>query len=281
MSQTLRYKRRLMIKLRYKAGKDRFMKVMKKEQAFRIGTGFFSVERYRPGLIFENDSSDDWAFGPIALIDHARLKKGLKIKMHEHTNDEILSYVHTGEMLHEDSDGSEVWVTPARTMMMNAGDSFYHQESAKYGDVDMLQVIIRPREADMPSKVQFAERKIKQTGDWHLIAGPGEIDPPLEIRQAVVIYDAHGKAGQQLELPRFNGMTPFLYMMEGRAEADGSVLEKGDAVSEDTETLSTVNLVEDSTVVLFLADLRAEMTYAGAFSGPKNEADKRSDLPFM
>ncbi|WP_051087877.1 pirin family protein [Salinicoccus albus] len=257
------------------------MNVMKKDQAFRIGTGFFSVERYRPGLIFENGSSDDWAFGPIALIDHARLKKGLKIKMHEHTNDEILSYIHTGEMLHEDSDGSKVWVSPARTMMMNAGDSFYHQESAKYGDVDMLQVIIRPREADMSPNVQFAERKIKQTGEWHLVAGPGEIDPPLEIRQAVVVYDAHGKAGQQLELPRFNGMTPFLYMMEGRAEADGSVLEKGDAMSGEAKTFPILNLVEDSIVVLFLADLGAEMTYAGSFSGPKNEADKRADLPFM
>ena len=49
----------------------------------------------------------DTAFGPLAIIDHAVMKKGLTIKMHEHVNDEILSYISSGVMHHKDSAGFE------------------------------------------------------------------------------------------------------------------------------------------------------------------------------
>ena len=42
------------------------------------------------------DNVADTAFGPLAVIDHAVMKKGLTVKMHEHVNDEILSYLSTG-----------------------------------------------------------------------------------------------------------------------------------------------------------------------------------------
>src|SRR5690625_133989 len=57
--------------------------------------GSFSITRIEPGLILGN-KPEDTAFGPLANIDHAVMKKGLTIKMHEHVNDEILSYVSSG-----------------------------------------------------------------------------------------------------------------------------------------------------------------------------------------
>ena len=51
--------------------------------------GPFTITRVQPGDIFGNNTADT-AFGPLAIIDHAAMKKGLTIKMHEHVNDEII-----------------------------------------------------------------------------------------------------------------------------------------------------------------------------------------------
>src|SRR5690554_5905349 len=92
-------------------------------QPFR---GPISITRIEPGNIFENKGTD-FAFGSLAIIDHAVMKKRLTIKMHEHVNDEILSYLSTGVMYHKDSAGLEVPITPGKLMMMNAGKSFWHE----------------------------------------------------------------------------------------------------------------------------------------------------------
>lgn len=47
--------------------------------------------------------------------------------MHEHINDEILSYMWKGKMLHKDSSGEKVMISPNKHMLMGAGKSFFHE----------------------------------------------------------------------------------------------------------------------------------------------------------
>ena len=46
--------------------------------------------------------------------------------------------------MHEDSTGQRVELSPRRPMMMNAGRSFFHEESTPDVPVEMLQIFIRP-----------------------------------------------------------------------------------------------------------------------------------------
>ena len=92
-------------------------------QPFR---GPFSITRVQPGDILGTESTDT-AFGPLAIIDHAVIKEGLTIKMHEHINDEILSYIYSGVTHHKDSAGFESPIARGKLMMMNAGASFWHE----------------------------------------------------------------------------------------------------------------------------------------------------------
>lgn len=66
------------------------------KQPFR---GPISITRVQPGDILERNQ-EDTAFGPLSIIDHAVMNKNLMIKMHEHVNDEILSYVWRGTIHH-------------------------------------------------------------------------------------------------------------------------------------------------------------------------------------
>jgi len=56
------------------------------------------------------------------------MKKGLTIKIHEHVNDEILSYVSSGVMHHKDSADFDAPIARGKLMLMNAGESFWHEE---------------------------------------------------------------------------------------------------------------------------------------------------------
>jgi quercetin 2,3-dioxygenase len=53
--------------------------------------------------------------------------------MYEHFNDEILSYMYHGNMLHEDSYGKSELISPTKNVQMGAEKSFFHQESASRG----------------------------------------------------------------------------------------------------------------------------------------------------
>ena len=170
-------------------------------------------------------------------------------------------------MQHTDSAGNEERVHENRLMMMGAGSSFFHEEFFPEGDAEMLQVFIRPEQADLEPQVQFWNRELPYHDDWQLLAGPAALEAPLTIRQAVAVYDFHSKeALENLYLPQIEGMTPWLYVMDGSLEIDGRTLKKGDAV---TGGVRQVSLAKDSHLVLFLIQEDAPMTLAGNFSGVK------------
>ena len=196
-------------------------------QPFR---GPFSITRIHPSDILKEDTGD-WAFGPLSIIDHAVMKKGLTIKMHEHVNDEIFSYVWKGTTYHKDSAGFEVSIAPGKLMMMNAGFSFWHEEKVKEGQVEMLQIFIRPSEADLDPDIQF-HNKPTDNQDWYLMVGPGASDAPLTIRQNVYILDAHPAAGDELEIPVYKDLKPFLYVLDGEITVNNLIIGKQEAVTD-------------------------------------------------
>ncbi|WP_456620522.1 MULTISPECIES: pirin family protein [unclassified Bradyrhizobium] len=228
--------------------------------------GPFKIRRVRPGRVF--GSNADPAFGPLAVLDHANLGVGTVVRFHEHVNDEILSYMWHGTMVHEDSSGNRVALSPHRLMMMNAGKSFWHEESAPSDPVEMLQIFIRPREADLPGEVQFHDRDdTVADGNWHLIAAPETSDAPLTIRQQVIVYDAHLPAGREIEIPRADGMQQLLYVFDGEINAGAAHLLKGDALADNETALPAIKAIRPSTLLAFLVDRDAHATRAGTISG--------------
>jgi quercetin 2,3-dioxygenase len=245
------------------------MDIYRSSQAFPMGGKFFSLKVNRPGLVNQDRNSEDDSFGPLARFDHATIRKGTKIKMHEHVNDEILSYIGSGQLLHRDSDGQEELLLPGRHMMMNAGKSFFHEESAPNGDVEMLQILIRPEKAALEPRVRFWDAGERTDDNWTLIGGPAGSGAPLEIRQRVAVYEVKADAGAVLTLPVMDGYTPWLYVFDGSMKVGEEVLGKGDGVSGMAKELSGLMVLEPAVLVLFLVDLDAEMTDSGTISGIK------------
>jgi hypothetical protein len=110
--------------------------------------------------------------------------------------------------VHKDSAGRRVSISPKKLMMMNGGKSFWHEESTPDVPVEIRQIFVRPRSADLPGQVQFYDRPRPLTeGQWYLIAGPEASDAPLRIRQWVLVYYCHLRKSQQLNVLRAKGMS--------------------------------------------------------------------------
>ncbi|PIC80924.1 hypothetical protein CSV75_03860 [Sporosarcina sp. P18a] len=231
-------------------------------------TGPFTITRVQPGNILQ-DEKKDTAFGPLAIIDHAVMKKGLTIRMHQHVNDEILSYISSGVMHHKDSAGFETAIARGTLMMMNAGAGFWHEEKVKEDEVEMLQIFVRPNETDLPPAIQFHEKSINQK-DWYVLVGPEGSKSPLYVRQQVYILDAHPKAGEVLDIPTYTGLTPFLYVMNGEITMQHLTIGKQEAVTNLLHDLPSITANLDSTLVLFFVEMNAPMSMDGTISGVKS-----------
>lgn len=248
--------------------------------------GMFSITRILPGRILDAQAERP-TFGPLSNIDHAFMSQGLTIKMHEHVDDEILSYVDKGISYHKDSEGHEVPIERGKLMVMNAGESFWHEEKVKKNEVEMLQIFVRPEAENLEPKIQFHE-KPWDNKDWYVMVGPEGSDAPMTVRQNVYIMDAHLESGDQLEIPEYPGLAPFLYVMHGELEIGrvraerleavgvgdvggaGGDVDSGGAIvggaSEARGALPPLKALKDTTLVLFFVDLDAPMSTKGTIS---------------
>ncbi|MGJ9458733.1 pirin family protein [Oceanobacillus sp. CF4.6] len=231
-------------------------------QPFR---GPFSITRIQPSDILKEETGDS-AFGPLSNIDHAVMKKGLTVKMHEHVNDEILSYVWKGTSYHKDSAGFEAPIKAGKLMMMNAGFSFWHEEKVKKDSVEMLQIFIRPGKTDLKPAIQFHDKPTVNR-NWYLMVGPEDSQAPLYIRQNTYIFDAHPKAGDKLEIPHYKGLKPFLYVLNGKITMNDMEITNQEAITDLENPLPFLTANEDTTIVLFFVDMHAPMSMEGTISG--------------
>ena len=138
----------------------------------RLGHGAFQLQRVHPGIALRN--RNDTGLGPLGLVDHAVVQPGHRVPMHEHRNDEILSYIRRGRTTHDDSTGVQQLITPNRFMLMSAGRGFSHEENMLDGPgpFEMLQIFIRPSAAELEPKVTFHEfDAVDSVNAWRLVAG--------------------------------------------------------------------------------------------------------------
>ncbi|MBP2561937.1 redox-sensitive bicupin YhaK (pirin superfamily) [Neorhizobium galegae] len=233
-----------------------------------IGQGF-DVEIMYPGLSL---TPDDSGIGPIGRIDRAQVQPGHLIGMHPHKDDEILTYIRGGEMLHRDTVGNEKRLDNTHFMMMNAGHTFQHEE-LMLGDnpVRALQIFLRPNAADLEPVVQFHEFPEENSVDsWRLIAGPHKA--PLLVRSDVRVFDARIRNDVQLRLPITDtGRNMLLYVYSGKITLGDQVVSEGESLFLTGFDKHPTALVA-SDVMLFSFDPKAEVYRGGVFSGNQRQS---------
>lgn len=131
------------------------------------GSGGFGIDILWPGMV---QNSDDSGIGAIGRIDQANVRAGTVISMHPHKDDEILTYMRKGRMLHLDTVGNEEEISDTRLMLMNAGHTFQHEERILGKTASQCNVC---RFSFAPQKATWHHRFSSMTLARHTVRMPG------------------------------------------------------------------------------------------------------------
>jgi redox-sensitive bicupin YhaK (pirin superfamily) len=181
-------------------------------------------------------------WGNLRVINEDRVAAGMGFGKHSHRNMEIVSYVLSGELAHEDSIGNVEAIPPGDVQRMSAGTGVTHSEfnHAKDQTTHFLQIWIEPNALEIaPSYEQKTISAIDKRGKLCLIASPDGTGNAVKIHADANVYaglfDGMESAQLSLDLKRKG----YVHLIQGELKVNGISLQGGDAlfISDEKEIL--------------------------------------------
>lgn len=190
-------------------------------------------------------------FGPLRVINDDTVKAGGGFAPHPHHDMEIITYVRSGAITHEDSLGNRGKTAAGDVQVMSAGSGITHSEwNEEAVDTTLYQIWIHSRTKGTPPRWESRQFP-KEEGALHLLASgnaarSGEtilyIDADAEIWGGVL------RAGQAWKRALVGGA--YLLVSEGEITLGGETLRKGDGVAIRHEPQIEIVATRDAELVL-------------------------------
>lgn len=234
--------------------------------AFR--TNFNFPGRNRPG-------HEDHGYGPLSTVVESFMDPGTLIPMHQHRNEEIISWVPAGVMRHDDGEGNRLVTDPETLLIMNAGRGFSHSEETAADDppLRMLQIFVRPHSLDLEPGIQHEPLPDPVANEWRHVFAPAGTGHLLTVRNAVHCFDLRLDAGESVALPdgrRSDASATdspdwdvYFYVFDGEIETAGTTLGRAESGLWTGGETPTLTATEDAIVVAFRLDPDAPITQRG------------------
>lgn len=209
----------------------------------------FSFAEYR--------NPDNVHYGPLRVMNDDIVEAGKGFDTHPHDNMEIISYVISGKLTHEDSMGNRESLGRGGVQYMSAGTGVMHSETNEGNEaVHLIQTWILPAKKGLEPK--YGSRmfeKSERHNRWLHFVGPEESEASIHIYQDANMYVSEIDAGQRLPFELQKERRLYLKVMEGSADINGSLFAPGDAAEVEGESL-VVEAITD--VHLLLVEMRTE-----------------------
>jgi redox-sensitive bicupin YhaK (pirin superfamily) len=196
-------------------------------------------------------------FEPLRVINEDRVKPGRGFDTHGHRDMEIISYVISGALLHEDSMGNGSVIRPGDVQRMSAGTGVRHSEYNASGaeDVHFLQIWIQPEQQGLtPGYEQKMFDAADKRNRLRLVGSRTGRDGSVSIHQDVDLYASLLAPGVSLAHRFDAGRKGWLQVVQGAVEANGLALEAGDGLS--VQCTEELHLIATSAADVLLFDMR-------------------------
>lgn len=172
---------------------------------------------------------------------------------HPHRDMEIITYVRSGAITHQDSLGNRGRTEAGDVQVMSAGTGITHSEMNEESEATQLfQIWIIPDEKGLPPSWGTKPfPKGERSGSFVTLASglPGDTDA-LAIRANARLVAATLKTGQSTEYQIAPGRKVYLVPASGQIEINGVLAAAGDGVAISDESLLRVSAQQDSEIVL-------------------------------
>lgn len=196
-------------------------------------------------------------FRTLRVINDDFIGGGGKFGMHPHENMEILTWVLSGSIVHEDSTGAKGETRPGEIQRMTAGTGIFHSEAngSETEDMRLLQIWIHPEKQGLePGYEQKAFAPEDLENRLRVIASRDARDGSVTIHQDAVTLAGRLTAGARVEYPITEGRGIWLQVAGGSVVANGEQLVDGDAIALEAESRLEIEALENAEVLVF--DLR-------------------------
>jgi quercetin 2,3-dioxygenase len=193
-------------------------------------------------------------FRSLRVINEDRVQPGQGFGMHPHRDMEIVSYVVSGALAHQDSMGNGSTIRPGELQRMSAGTGVVHGEfnHSRTEPVHFLQIWILPARLGQPpgyEQKRFAEEE--RRGRLRLLGSPDGADGSVTIHQDVRLHAALLAPGQAVTHPLAEGRHAWVQVVRGEVEAAGERLAQGDGAAISGEPALALRGVKDAEVLVF------------------------------
>lgn len=173
-------------------------------------------------------------FSVLRVINEDIVAPGSGFGMHPHRDMEIVTYVLSGALQHQDSLGTGAVITAGEVQRMSAGTGIRHSEfnASSSEPVHLLQIWILPERAGItPGYEQKRIPDEEKRGRWKAIATRDGRDDSLTIHQDAALYAAILDDGERIEFSPEPERVQYLQVVRGEVSMNGEVLSVGDAAA--------------------------------------------------
>lgn len=197
-------------------------------------------------------------WGNLRVINEDRIAPGKGFGTHGHRDMEIISYVISGELAHQDSMGNGCAIPPGDVQRMSAGRGVMHSEfnHAPNDTTHFFQIWIEPDVRGIePGYEQKSFAPAEKRGVLRLVASPdgaqGSVTIYADARLYAGLFDGDESATLVLDPQR----KAYVHLVRGEVEVNGERLAAGDAALLAQESGLVLQGGRDAEVLVF--DLRA------------------------
>jgi redox-sensitive bicupin YhaK (pirin superfamily) len=193
-------------------------------------------------------------WGNLLVINEDRIAKGTGFGKHGHRDMEIISYVLSGELAHQDSMGNVKGIPPGDVQRMSAGTGVMHSEfnHSEAGTTHFLQIWIEPNVTGIaPGYEQKTISAAEKRGALRLVASPDGAQGSVTIHADAAMYAGLFDGAERAELALDPGRKAYVHLVRGALEVNGQPLAAGDALKLEGESAITVANGNDAEVLVF------------------------------
>lgn len=193
-------------------------------------------------------------FRTLRVINEDRIAGGSGFGAHSHEEMEIISYVVSGGLEHQDSMGNTVVILPDEVQIMSAGTGVTHAEMNHLEDTEshFFQIWIFPDTKGIPpsyGQKSFKDSFSKQ--NLTLVVSKDKRDGSLGIHQDADVYIGRLASGEKVDFEIRSGRYLWIQMIAGRVEVNKIGIDAGDGLAVSLEKVISIFAKGDAEFILF------------------------------
>lgn len=193
-------------------------------------------------------------FGNLRVINEDRIAAGTGFGAHGHRDMEIISYVLSGELSHEDDMGNVARIVPGDVQRMSAGSGVVHSErnQAPGQATHFFQIWLLPsRSGIAPGYAQKHFEDADKRGRLCLVLSPDGAEGAVQVHADARLWAGLFDGGE-----RHHGVLPagrkcYVHLVRGILQINGTKLTSGDAALLENEPHLTLDAGVGAEVLVF------------------------------